>query len=68
LSNLYSFNFIKGPGFEQKLYDGFMPISKTDARTVQVIHSSDIMGMSTEAGTIDFYPNGGVHQPGELER
>lgn len=53
-----------GPGFEQKLYKGFEAISKTDAKIVQIIHSSTSLGMEAQAGTIDFYPNGGSHQPG----
>lgn len=54
----------KGPGFELKIFDGFSPISKTDARVVQVIHTSALFGMQAQAGTLDFYPNGGSHQPG----
>ena len=40
-------------------------ISKSDAVNVQIIHSNGgRMGMQRQAGTIDFYPNGGTSSPG----
>ncbi|KAH7941118.1 hypothetical protein HPB49_010117 [Dermacentor silvarum] len=48
-----------------------MCVSKGDARFVDVIHTSggkDIlkghMGVATPVGDVDFYPNGGMEQPG----
>lgn len=42
-----------------------MPITRTDAAYVQIIHSdSGRLGMESRIGTIDFYPNGGSHHPG----
>lgn len=66
-----NFNFpssnqlISGPGFERNTYDGFETVSSTDAKFVVVIHSSTILGMDPQIGTIDFFPNGGVTQPGK---
>lgn len=44
----------KGPGER---------VDKTDANTVQVIHTSSI-GLDEPIGDADFYPNGGITQPG----
>jgi hypothetical protein len=46
---------------------GFGAISKTDAKFVQIIHTSSFRGMQTAVGTVDFFPNGGSRQPGELQ-
>jgi len=53
-----------GPGFVGIHRPGFSQISKYDAKFVQIIHSSSYLGMTAECGTVDFYPNGGTHQPG----
>ncbi|XP_045482375.1 phospholipase A1 2-like isoform X2 [Harmonia axyridis] len=40
-------------------------LNKEDAEVVMIIHSDKgKFGISTECGTIDFYPNGGNNQPG----
>lgn len=42
-----------------------MPITRTDAAYVQIIHSdSGRLGMKSRVGTVDFYPNGGSRHPG----
>lgn len=47
---------------------GFEPISRSDAKYVQVIHTNaGILGMQYQVGTADFYPNGGIRQPGKKE-
>ncbi|CRL07959.1 CLUMA_CG020953, isoform A [Clunio marinus] len=54
-----------GPGFENHNIDGFEPISKTDAKYVQIIHTcGGVAGMIHRVGHIDFFPNGGTHHPG----
>lgn len=45
----------KGPG---------QRVDRTDARNVQVIHTSNILGINYVMGTSDFYANGGKSQPG----
>lgn len=58
------FNF-PAPNFEFNPVNGFEAISKTDATYVQIIHTNGgILGMQMQAGTADFYPNGGVRQTG----
>lgn len=53
-----------GPGFEDNIIEGFEAISENDASYVQVIHScAGFLGMQHKAGSADFYPNGGSHQP-----
>ncbi|XP_071419405.1 lipase member I [Pithys albifrons albifrons] len=40
-------------------------LDHTDAQFVDVIHSdTDVLGFKRPLGTIDFYPNGGMDQPG----
>ncbi|XP_068036719.1 lipase member I isoform X3 [Anomalospiza imberbis] len=40
-------------------------LDPTDAQFVDVIHSDiDVLGFKKPLGTIDFYPNGGMDQPG----
>ncbi|XP_030325198.1 lipase member I isoform X2 [Calypte anna] len=40
-------------------------LDRTDAQFVDVIHSdTDALGFKKPLGTIDFYPNGGMDQPG----
>ncbi|XP_009073378.1 PREDICTED: lipase member H-A-like isoform X2 [Acanthisitta chloris] len=40
-------------------------LDHTDAQFVDVIHSdTDVLGFKKPLGTIDFYPNGGMDQPG----
>ncbi|KAI4482805.1 hypothetical protein M0804_008658 [Polistes exclamans] len=39
-------------------------ICKTDAEYVQILHTSEIKGTTTQLGTIDFYINYGKSQPG----
>jgi hypothetical protein len=53
-------------GFERDVRgEGFGPIKATDGKYVQVIHSNTGMfGMQREAGTADFYPDGGDRHPG----
>ncbi|KAK6189126.1 hypothetical protein SNE40_005164 [Patella caerulea] len=57
------------PSFEGT--DIMVRLDKTDARYVDVIHTDGSQyntfsgyGMLTPVGHIDFYPNGGTHQPG----
>lgn len=55
-----------GPDFEDfKLQSTFGCISRNDAKYVQIIHADGSMyGMKTSVGHADFYPNGGLTQPG----
>jgi hypothetical protein len=57
-----------GPSFEDDPIEGFAAISATDAKFVQVIHSSTELGMNRACGTIDIFPNGGRYQPGQSNR
>ncbi|XP_068622617.1 pancreatic triacylglycerol lipase-like [Battus philenor] len=42
-------------------------LSKTDAHYVEAIHTNaGVFGIASSVGTVDFYPNGGVSQPGCL--
>lgn len=56
-----------GPGFEFGMslhVERFNCISKSDAKYVQIIHTSaGNAGIIRPAGHADFYPNGGIHQP-----
>lgn len=53
------------PGFENHHIEGFESISKTDGKYVQIIHTSaGELGMQRSAGNADFFPNGGLTQPG----
>ncbi|KAM6145143.1 lipase member I [Phoenicopterus ruber ruber] len=52
-----------GPSFTREPPEG--RLDRTDAQFVDVIHSdSDVLGFKKPLGTIDFYPNGGMDQPG----
>lgn len=43
-------------------------LNKNDAEVVQVIHTSGgASGFKKRCGTIDFYPNGGITQPGCMQ-
>lgn len=58
-----------GPDFERKLplilHKGFDCISRNDASYVQVIHTNgNNYGVRGTVGHADFYPNGGMNQPG----
>jgi Lipase len=54
-----------GPGFEDLIVEGMEAISMHDAKSVQIIHTAaGQAGMMHRVGTIDFYPNGGLHNPG----
>lgn len=51
--------------FESNIYKGFETLSRTDADYVQVIHTNaGILGLQSAVGTTDFFPNGGIRQPG----
>ena len=51
--------------FESNIYKGFESLSRTDAEYVQVIHTNaGILGLQNAVGTTDFFPNGGIRQPG----
>ena len=42
-------------------------LDKTDAKFVDIIHSdaeTPLLGTLKRQGHVDFYPNGGLHQPG----
>ena len=40
-------------------------LNPTDAHFVDVIHTeTEVLGVPTEIGHVDFYPNGGRNQPG----
>lgn len=43
-------------------------LDASDARYVQVVHSSIVLGSYATMGHADFYVNGGVAQPGCLAR
>ncbi|XP_011634428.1 pancreatic triacylglycerol lipase-like [Pogonomyrmex barbatus] len=52
-----------GPAFESK--PPGKRVDKSDAVLVQVIHTcAKYVGMKSAVGTSDFYPNGGIQQPG----
>ncbi|XP_050564214.1 lipase member I isoform X2 [Cygnus atratus] len=52
-----------GPSFTREPPEG--RLDRTDAKFVDVIHTdSDVLGFKKPLGTIDFYPNGGMDQPG----
>ncbi|KGL73723.1 Lipase member H-A, partial [Tinamus guttatus] len=52
-----------GPLFSQKPPEG--RLYYTDAQFIDVIHTDiDVLGFRQPLGTIDFYPNGGMDQPG----
>ncbi|XP_050738745.1 inactive pancreatic lipase-related protein 1-like [Eriocheir sinensis] len=57
-----------GPEFHHQSESG--RIDKSDAEFVQIIHSNGggilegCVGMEEASGHVDFYPNGGEHQPG----
>ncbi|XP_043285594.1 uncharacterized protein [Venturia canescens] len=52
-----------GPGFEGK--NSSSQLSPRDARNVQVIHTcGNALGYRGRLGDADFYPNGGLSQPG----
>ncbi|KAL7020686.1 hypothetical protein ACKWTF_011607 [Chironomus riparius] len=58
-----------GPDFETKsiihLHKSFDCISRNDADYVQIIHTNgNRYGLSKSLGHADFYPNGGMSQPG----
>lgn len=46
---------LKGPGER---------VDKSDAANVQVIHTTNTLGLEEPIGDSDFYPNGGKSQPG----
>lgn len=55
----------QGPGFENRHNSNFEPITRDDAKHVQIIHTNGgQLGMLHRVGTIDFYPNGGTKHPG----
>ncbi|KAK3594254.1 hypothetical protein CHS0354_020436 [Potamilus streckersoni] len=52
-----------GPLFEGK--DPLVRLDSTDASFVDVIHTDGTgFGMKSSIGHVDFYPNGGINQPG----
>ncbi|KAK2540982.1 Lipi [Columba guinea] len=52
-----------GPSFTQQPPEE--RLDRTDAQFIDVIHSdTDALGFKKPLGTIDFYPNGGMDQPG----
>ncbi|CAL1528108.1 unnamed protein product [Lymnaea stagnalis] len=57
-----------GPGFEN--YSDFVRIDKSDGQFVDIMHTDAELLLNSGFGTrfsighVDFYPNGGVHQPG----
>lgn len=61
------------PGFEQATTSPSERLDPTDADFVDVIRTSTGAGSTSTtadppgAGTVDFYPNGGVKQPGCLD-
>lgn len=67
--NFKLLTFFPAMFFETNAFTGFEPLSKTDAAYVQVIHTNGgILGMQGQVGTADFYPNGGIRQPGKIVR
>ena len=54
-----------GPKFTNEEKD--FRLDESDASYVDVIHTNaGVLGTSQRVGDIDFYPNGGKHQPGCL--
>nr|A2VBC4.1 RecName: Full=Phospholipase A1; Short=PLA1; AltName: Allergen=Poly p 1; Flags: Precursor [Polybia paulista]ABN13879.1 venom gland phospholipase A1 [Polybia paulista]CAM33429.1 phospholipase A1 precursor [Polybia paulista] len=51
-----------GPSFDSN--DCPERLCETDAEYVQIIHTSNILGVYSKIGTVDFYMNYGSHQPG----
>lgn len=52
-----------GPLFTYRPDD--LRLNRRDAKIVEVIHTNGgVLGFSSDAGTIDFFPNGGRSQPG----
>lgn len=51
-----------GPGFCN--CDSKSRISRTDAYCVEILHTTESFGCSCAMGTVDYYVNGGIVQPG----
>ncbi|KAG5674907.1 hypothetical protein PVAND_004852 [Polypedilum vanderplanki] len=45
------------PGFYPPIYKDFQAISSSDAKFVDIIHTSSTLGVLKSTGTADFYPN-----------
>ncbi len=62
MSSLILFFLLQAPGF----YDPSLRLNQSNANFVDIIHTSMVFGLQVSLGHHDFWPNGGLSQPGCL--